>query len=231
MRLGVALGLAGVTLRELVRAGDGTLAAPPASSWTAVSAWYDEVGAVVALMSVLRLVAVAGLGWVVVALVLQLLATESPRRGVRRLADVLSPRAVRRLAHGAASLSVTAGLSVPSFALAAPAVDPPGTAVMELIDADEPTTTTALPPAPPGPVEPAPLPVADEVVVEAGDSFWSLAEAAVADASGAAPRESEVQRYWLRLIDANRDRLVVPDNPDLLFPAQRLVLPPVDPAR
>jgi nucleoid-associated protein YgaU len=35
-----------------------------------------------------------------------------------------------------------------------------------------------------------------------------------------------VGRYWRRLIDANRDRLVDPGNPDLLLPGQELVLPP-----
>jgi hypothetical protein len=35
-----------------------------------------------------------------------------------------------------------------------------------------------------------------------------------------------VGRYWRRLIDTNRDRLVDPGNPDLLVPGQELVLPP-----
>ena len=61
-----------------------------------------------------------------------------------------------------------------------------------------------------------------------GDSFWTIAEETVADArAGAAPSEAEVTAYWRRLVDANRDRLAAPANPDLLLPGQRLVLPAV----
>jgi hypothetical protein len=35
-----------------------------------------------------------------------------------------------------------------------------------------------------------------------------------------------VSRYWQRLIAANRHDLIDPDNPDLLVPGQRLVVPP-----
>jgi nucleoid-associated protein YgaU len=55
------------------------------------------------------------------------------------------------------------------------------------------------------------------VVVERGDSFWSIA---VEEAG-----ERELVRYWRALIEANRDRLVDPSNPDLLHPGQVLRLP------
>jgi hypothetical protein len=80
------------------------------------------------------------------------------------------------------------------------------------------TTTTAPPPAPPPP-DPTPAPAAlaaDEVVVRPGDSFWSIAEDEA---------EGDVGTYWRALIDANRDRLVDPGNPDLLYPEQVLRLP------
>lgn len=53
--------------------------------------------------------------------------------------------------------------------------------------------------------------------VSRGDSFWAIAEALVP-----AP---DVDRYWRALIEANRGRLADPDNPDLLFVGQELVLP------
>jgi len=56
-------------------------------------------------------------------------------------------------------------------------------------------------------------------------SFWSIAAEALADA-GHPSDDASVGRYWRRLIDANRGRLVVPDNPDLLLPGQVLLLPP-----
>lgn len=67
-------------------------------------------------------------------------------------------------------------------------------------------------------------------VVEPGDSFWSIAEDVLASPGGGGgggpPAERDVGRYWRRLIDANRGRLVDPGNPDLLLPGQELVLPP-----
>jgi nucleoid-associated protein YgaU len=57
-------------------------------------------------------------------------------------------------------------------------------------------------------------------VVGAGDSFWSIAE----DVVGAGG--DHVRAYWEQLIAANADRLAVPGQPDLLFPGQRLTLPP-----
>jgi hypothetical protein len=64
-------------------------------------------------------------------------------------------------------------------------------------------------------------------IVRSGDSFWSIAEATLAEVTGRRATEHEVRRYWLRLIDANRRRLPDPTNPDLLVPGQRLdVVPP-----
>jgi nucleoid-associated protein YgaU len=78
-------------------------------------------------------------------------------------------------------------------------------------------------PAPPGPAPPT----ADATtwVVEPGDSFWSIAEDVVTPPGQPAPPERDVSRYWRRLVDANRDRLVDPGNPDVLLPGQTLTLP------
>ena len=80
----------------------------------------------------------------------------------------------------------------------------------------------------PGPAPPGPAPPAADVttwVVEPGDSFWSIAEDVVAGRDRSDPPERDVSRYWRRLVDANRDRLVDPGNPDLLLPGQTLTLP------
>jgi nucleoid-associated protein YgaU len=107
---------------------------------------------------------------------------------------------------------------------------------MEVLDDEDTTTTTAVPPttapptttttAPPPPVvRPVPTPAGpDEVVVAPGDSFWSLAEEAVAEGAAVGP----VDGYWRRLVALNAPRLVDPGNPDLLYPGQVLLLPPPD---
>lgn len=247
LRMAAVLALAALTLAGLVAAGSGTLAAPPTGSWASAVAWYEQVGAERAAVAALRLLAMVGVAWLLLGATLQLVASVSLRHEMQRVANALSPAVLRRVAHGVASLSVTAGLGVPS----APTTlldDPPGTAVMQVLEEDAepttanaptttttttaPTTTTTLPPAPPA-TAPAAIPVPaprraavdEEVVVEAGDSFWRLAVDVIAEARGGVPGDREVVEYWQRLIAANRSRLVDAANPDLLFPGQTLLLP------
>ena len=169
---------------------------------------------------------------------LQLVGGATRRRIVQTVADGVSPRWLTRLAHGAAGLAVTVGLAGPPVPS-----DPAGTAVMEVLEepgsatstTTTPTTTTTTTPtttttsAPPprtppkAPDAPPPPIAAEEVVVARGDSFWSLAVEAVAASS----RPASVDAYWRRLVELNRPRLVDPANPDLLYPGQVLVLPPM----
>ena len=61
-----------------------------------------------------------------------------------------------------------------------------------------------------------------------GDNLWTIARDHLAEARGGAdePTRREVAAYWLRVVEANRDRLVSGD-PDLIYPGERTVLPPV----
>ncbi len=65
----------------------------------------------------------------------------------------------------------------------------------------------------------------NEVVVQAGDSFWRLAERHEAERLGRSPTEAEVGACWQVLVAVNRPRLVVPEDADLLFPGQVLIVP------
>lgn len=62
-------------------------------------------------------------------------------------------------------------------------------------------------------------------VVERGDHLWSIAAETLAEHLGETPSERRVARYWHRLIDANLEQLVIPGEPDVIIPGQRLVLP------
>jgi len=135
----------------------------------------------------------------------------------------------------------------PSTAAPPAAAPPPSTAAPPATAAPPPST--ALPPAtarlgPPGtgtdpsPTTPGPAtganPAAPSVhgpspapwVVRRGDNLWSVAEANLARTWGRRPTDSEVDRYWLRLIEANRSRLADLGNPDLIFAGQVFELPP-----
>ena len=62
--------------------------------------------------------------------------------------------------------------------------------------------------------------------VRTGESFWSIAEETLEDAWGTQDlTDEEIVSYWEPLIEANKDRLVDPGNPDLILPDQELVLP------
>lgn len=61
--------------------------------------------------------------------------------------------------------------------------------------------------------------------VVTGESFWSIAADLTAAELDRAPEDAEVFERWIALIDHNRDLLLVPDDPDLLLPGQRLRLP------
>jgi hypothetical protein len=63
-------------------------------------------------------------------------------------------------------------------------------------------------------------------IVASGDNLWSIAAAHLTTERGARPTAAEVTPYWRALIEANRDALPDPDNPDLLFPGIELRLPP-----
>lgn len=63
--------------------------------------------------------------------------------------------------------------------------------------------------------------------VRSGESLWSIAQDTLAEAWEREPTDAEVLAYWHRLIDDNRAMLPDPDNPDLIFPGDRLHLPSV----
>ncbi len=89
-----------------------------------------------------------------------------------------------------------------------------------------PSPSSASPPPPSAPTE---TPDADAGPgswrVEAGEHLWSIAEAVLAEARGPEVADADVAAYWRALIEANRDALPDPANPDLIRPGQALELP------
>jgi len=97
-------------------------------------------------------------------------------------------------------------------------------------DAARTDAAPIAPPSRPGPATPPVRPTAAipaVVVVQAGDSLWSLAEAALRSAGTADPTDCQVARAWPRWWAANRE--VVGDDPDLLLPGTVLRPPPGTP--
>lgn len=83
-------------------------------------------------------------------------------------------------------------------------------------------------PSPPG-AAPTVAAGADEVVIVEGDNLWALAARRVATSRGVDVtdvRDADVAPYWVRVCDTNRPRLASGD-PDLVFPGERVLLPPL----
>jgi nucleoid-associated protein YgaU len=203
------------------------------SSWDELSRWYEAVGPAVAAVALLQVIALALAGWLIVATALQVLSALLPTLGrARSLADLISPRSLQRLGHGLAGLSLTAGLAAPAPGAGTPSVPlvaaspSPGHGHVEGEEPGAATATMRLVEDASSAPAPSQTPAASAaVIVEAGDSFWSIAVSELTDLEGVPPSDRQVAPYWRRLIEANRSRLVDPGNPDLLYPGQELVLP------
>jgi hypothetical protein len=199
---------------HLPRAGPGDVA-----RWLRTADAVDVVGAL------LLLTALVLATYVAVAVLLNMLAVVLRSPMISVTARAVTPHAMRRLTLGALGATVTTGALVTAPAASAPndvtALTPAGgeddgdegTATMRVIEEDASS-------APLGP---------ETVIVSPADSFWSLAEEALAHEWRRPPAEAEIATYWLEMIDVNRDRLVVPDDPNLIFPGQELIVPPVPP--
>lgn len=218
------------------------------------AAWVDEVGAAVALAGVLRMLAL-GLAWYLVVVTIVVAAAHRPdERASDGAWTRLVPRFVRSMVGSAglftaASLTLTASpLLVPQASTAtASAERSPATmadrtvetsaapltivplAAGETVDSDDPDPSPGQEPmtVEPWGFELAPLAepeVASTWVVEPGDHLWHIAAETVGQ-RGDTVDDGSVHRYWLDLIERNRDRLVDPSNPDLIYPGQEFVLP------
>lgn len=136
---------------------------------------------------------------------------------LRRLPDAPTPSTLRRLPDAPSTPTTERS----------PPTDPPAT-LRRLADGPpEPPATGLPPPAPPAVPIPKPGAAAGrrEVVVQPGDSFWRLAELSETERLGRSPTEAEVGACWQELVAVNRPRLAVPDNADLLFPGQVVIVP------
>ena len=234
-----AAGLAGCSVLLVVavaglHAVGGEFAPPPVRHPGAIGAWVAERQPAQVSFALLRLVALA-MGWYLLAVTVAGTASRLLRLAMLvKALDVVTMPAVRRALSGAVGLSmVTTVVAGPAgVAAAGEAGAPPPVEVMRRLP-DAEADADAAAEAPPvimrrlpdtGGAPPAP-PTPPTWTVAPGDSFWSVAERLVAQASPRAPSDAEIAPYWRRLVEHNRSRLRDPANADLLFPGQVLVVP------
>lgn len=231
----------------------GPLAPPPLSDPSGLGPWLDARLPAEAAVAVARLAALALAWYLLAATAAGVLAHVSGAASAVRLADAVSIPTVRRIVHGAVGLSLVAGTAGVSPAVAvadaiggaasgppptmrvlpeaAAAVLPPGvpapgidrTRSIPGARSAEPAATADEAPGRPGAGDAGPV----TWTVGPGDHLWGVAERTLAEAWGRPPGDAEVDPYWRAVIEANRDRLRDPANPDLVFAGQVLVLPPL----
>lgn len=62
-------------------------------------------------------------------------------------------------------------------------------------------------------------------LVVSGDSLWRIARDALIAHWGRTPSDAEVVPYWRQVIESNQVNLADPQDPDLIFPGQELIVP------
>ncbi len=153
----------------------------------------------------------------------------------RRLATVRLPIPVRPLAVLLMMASLTPVLARPRPATAA--IAPP---IVRLVDETAPpvdaTETAADEAEAPAATSPSDRSVGRSrvrtertqssittYVVEPGDCLWRIAALVLREGRNADPSNADIARFWRAIYAANRD--LVGDNPNLIFPGQRLFIP------
>lgn len=202
--------------------------------WSDPWGWMAGADPETALAALARLVGLAIVGWVFLSTLVYI--------GARLAgADIGS---IDWLSIGPIRKSIDAllagSLVVSTMAPAGAAVDPPGSAPPP-VSSEVEQVDPAYVPIPAGwpdgtiaeEIEPSAPALTettepDVVVVESGDNLWAIAERHLARVWDRAPSDGEIAPYWVELIEANRDGIRSGD-PDLIFPGERIVLPPLNP--
>jgi nucleoid-associated protein YgaU len=206
--------------------------------WSDPVAWLATAPALDAVVAVLRACGLGVAGWVAATSMVHLVAVATGAARAIRLTGMLVLPPVRRMVEAVAAGSVALA-SIHPMALATP-LEPPRPAPVEAVEpaVDDPERSrrpdpgwTALRPGASGPPRglASTPPGMVEVTVTPGDNLWRLAERRLGEVRGRPPGDGEIAPYWVEVIAANRHRLRSGD-PDLIFPGEVLVMPPVDAA-
>ena len=219
----------------LALAGSGLPSLPPLRSPSTWPGWLEATGPAPAAVALVRLGGLAVIAYLAAVTATGVAARLLAADGLVVLVDRLTVPALRRLL----STSLGAGLALGPLTAVQPALAQPAPAertvtMRGLAESPASDGETGGEPETAEPVmtmsrleEDGPDRAAAErtIRVEPGQSFWSIAEDVLRAAERDHRADREVVPYWLRLIEANRQRLADPANPDLLFPGQVLVVP------
>lgn len=210
----------------------GDLAGPPLTSLDDLATWAEDRGPVGSAIALVRLAAELVVWYLLGLSVLHALASVLRIRGALVLADALALPGAARLVHAGLGAGLLAATAITGDDSAAAPSPERGTATMVPADGGSSSGTARMVPLPdpaddtPPPSGVVTLPAASTHQVEAGESFWSIAEDTLAGAWGRTPTDAEIDPFWRALVEVNRHRLVG-DDPDHILPGQVFEVPAV----
>ncbi len=221
-RIGLVVATA-AAIAAFIAAWNAQLPAPPlaASQW---GDWWFSHDPMDLVGAVARVVTLACAGYISIAFAAGTLAQIYLPSSLRHRIEKALPGIVTTLTVAAVLGSAPAGATESGMK---PREETP---VMRVVTQEVPTMRQAEQPSRELPQPPAPAPVEHKVlpatvVVQPGDHLWSIAHGDLANVFDAEPTFEQTKQHWGRLIEINRDRLADPDNPDLIFPGDTLILP------
>lgn len=231
IRIFAALAVIVAVILGLHVAGRFGLRGPTGLSGSELSAWFDDPVAVLATIARWMGLGLAYYLFVAVASIAVLGDKGEEVTGIRRLV----PPGVASAIGIALGITATAGPAAMHMTSTEPVTTQQTEALMLMeMDLDDPlvleepvatlaTPANAIDPAIRGQVQ------VETTKVVTGESFWSIAEEALLDEAepGTELTDETIADYWRLLIEANRDRLIEPGNPDLILPGQEFILPPI----
>ena len=221
----LALVAAGATAGVLLWRLGSTLPLPNGLSGESLTQWASHEGAATVTFAIARIAGLALAVYTTAVGMLGVLAGVSRVASLSRLAFRVTAPALRPLVAPVVVATLTLAVAVPAGAQGRgePSPRPPSMRVVSLPSpSPEPPVMRVVATAP----AMAPRGEIPTHTVVPGDTFWSIAEGALR-ASGSLTSDAAIIPYWHALIEANRDRLKAPNEPDLIYPGQIFVLPPV----
>jgi hypothetical protein len=225
-RVGLTAWLAGLgaLLWSLRRAGQGALSTPPLNH--NVLLWLKSRQPDVAAFAVFRCVALCLAGYLLAATLISIAAESSGRVRLIRWSAVVTPPTLQRLVSATMGLSLSTAL-LAGLPVSANAATPSTTVTQPTPPTDPAPSMVLLVPPSPETLTPLPSPTMGLAswTVRPADNFWSIATTVVS-ASAPGANVHEIAEYWERLITDNAAELRHFGNPSLIYPGQRLSLPP-----
>lgn len=212
--------------------------APPGWSWHELETWIGRqpVSATFRLLALGALILVIYLIIATVALLLGAVARAARVPWLGHAAEIVAVPVIQRALATLLGLGMTMSAGPPSAhagsgratveTVLGDESGQPGRATMHLLPAPASETRTVSPAgAPPAVRDPN---IREHWTIEPGDHLWGLASTTLRASWNRAPSDREIGDYVQSIIDLNGDAFVVPGQPDLVFPGQVFVRPPVN---